>query len=159
MATNKTLAPTNVTISIPAMTDAPNASVLANCADKEADAINALNSQIAHQLCTVTPATNFTLTGNTKLARSGDVMSFAISVQTTSAITLTTAYMDLAYFDTSLNPKSGTDVFGIGYVYNDTNLFVIDIFNGKLTARTLTGTLNLASGTVLRGNISWIIGG
>lgn len=47
MATSKTLAPTNVTISIPAMTDAPNASVLANCADKEADAINALNSQLA----------------------------------------------------------------------------------------------------------------
>ena len=46
MATSKTLAPTNVTISIPAMTDQPNASVLANCADKEADAINALNSQI-----------------------------------------------------------------------------------------------------------------
>ena len=36
MATSKTLAPTNVTISIPAMTDQPNASVLANCADKEA---------------------------------------------------------------------------------------------------------------------------
>lgn len=47
MATSKTLTPTNVTISIPAMTDQPNASVLANCADKEADAINALNSQIA----------------------------------------------------------------------------------------------------------------
>ena len=47
MATSKTLAPTNVTISIPAMTDQPNASVLANCADKEADAINALNSQIS----------------------------------------------------------------------------------------------------------------
>lgn len=46
MATSKTLAPTNVTISIPAMTDQPNASVLANCADKEADAINALNSQM-----------------------------------------------------------------------------------------------------------------
>ena len=46
MATSKTLAPTNVTISIPAMTDQPNASVLANCADKEADAINALNSQL-----------------------------------------------------------------------------------------------------------------
>ena len=48
MATSKTLAPTNVTISIPAMTDQPNASVLANCADKEADAINALNSQLAN---------------------------------------------------------------------------------------------------------------
>ena len=48
MATSKTLAPTNVTISIPAMTDSPNASVLSNCIDKEADAINALNSQMAN---------------------------------------------------------------------------------------------------------------
>lgn len=48
MATSKTLAPTNVTISIPAMTDAPDASVFSNCVDKEADAINALNSQIAY---------------------------------------------------------------------------------------------------------------
>ena len=47
MATSKTLEPTNVTISIPAMTDAPNASVLSNCIDKEADAINTLNSQSA----------------------------------------------------------------------------------------------------------------
>lgn len=44
MATSKTLAPTNVTISIPAMTDQPDASVFSNCVDKEADAINALNS-------------------------------------------------------------------------------------------------------------------
>lgn len=46
MATSKTLAPTNVTISIPAMADAPDASVFSNCVDKEADAINALNSKI-----------------------------------------------------------------------------------------------------------------
>jgi len=44
MATSKTLAPTNVTISIPAMTDQPDASVFSNCIDKEADAINTLNS-------------------------------------------------------------------------------------------------------------------
>lgn len=49
MATSKTLAPTNVTISIPAMTDAPDASVFSNCVDKEADAINALNSQLTSQ--------------------------------------------------------------------------------------------------------------
>ena len=54
MATSKTLAPTNVTISIPAMTDAPNASVISNCIDKEADAINALNSQIVKILKTKT---------------------------------------------------------------------------------------------------------
>lgn len=48
MATSKTLAPTNVTISIPAMTDQPDASVFSNCVDKEADAINALNSQLGN---------------------------------------------------------------------------------------------------------------
>ena len=47
MATSKTLAPTNVTIQIPAMTDTPDASVFSNCVDKEADAINALNSKTA----------------------------------------------------------------------------------------------------------------
>jgi len=46
MATSKTLNPTNVSISIPALGDAPDASVFSNCIDKEADAINALNSQI-----------------------------------------------------------------------------------------------------------------
>jgi len=46
MATSKTLTPTNQTISIPALGDAPDASVFSNCIEKEADAINTLNSQI-----------------------------------------------------------------------------------------------------------------
>ena len=58
MATNKTLSPTNVTIAIPAMGDAPDASVFSNCIDKEADAINTLNSQI-------TVATKSNATANT----------------------------------------------------------------------------------------------
>lgn len=45
MASSKTLTPTNVTISIPAMTDVPDASVFSNCVDKEADAINTLNTK------------------------------------------------------------------------------------------------------------------
>ena len=44
MATSKTLTPTNVTIQIPAMSDAPNASVFSNCVDKLADAVNTLQS-------------------------------------------------------------------------------------------------------------------
>ena len=47
MATSKTLAPTNVTIQIPEFTDQPDQRVNSNCIDKEADAINALNAQIA----------------------------------------------------------------------------------------------------------------
>ena len=47
MATSKTLAPTGVTIQIPAMTDVPDQSVNSNCIDKLGDAVNTLNSQIA----------------------------------------------------------------------------------------------------------------
>ena len=46
MATSKTLTPTNVTIQIPAFTDQPDQRVNSNCIDKEADAINALNSNL-----------------------------------------------------------------------------------------------------------------
>ena len=47
MATSKTLTPTNVTIQIPEFTDQPDQRVNSNCIDKEADAINALNTQLA----------------------------------------------------------------------------------------------------------------
>lgn len=50
MATSKTLTPTNVTIQIPAMTDAPDQSVNSNCIDKLGDAVNTLNSQIANKI-------------------------------------------------------------------------------------------------------------
>lgn len=47
MATSKTLNPTNVTISIPAMSDVPDAAVFSNCVDKEADAINVLGTNVS----------------------------------------------------------------------------------------------------------------
>ena len=47
MAISKTLTPTNVTIQIPDFTDRPDQRANSNCIDKEADAINALNAQIA----------------------------------------------------------------------------------------------------------------
>lgn len=50
MATSKTLTPTNVTIQIPAMTDAPDQSVNSNCIDKLGDAVNTLNSQIIDRI-------------------------------------------------------------------------------------------------------------
>lgn len=79
MATSKTLAPTNVTISIPAMTDQPDASVFSNCVDKEADAINALNSQLGGSKIyriskTVTiPAGNTTTPGELEVDFSSEI--------------------------------------------------------------------------------------
>ena len=45
--TSKTLTPTNQVVTIPDMTERPNASVLADGISKEADAINELNRNIA----------------------------------------------------------------------------------------------------------------
>ena len=47
MATNKTLKPTNQTISIPAMADRPNQSVNSNCIEKLADAVNTIEDRTA----------------------------------------------------------------------------------------------------------------
>jgi len=52
--TTKTLTPTNQTITLPDMTERPNASVLVDGIGKDADAINALSEQIA----------NFIVSGN-----------------------------------------------------------------------------------------------
>lgn len=51
MATSKTLKPTNVTISIPAMTDRPNQSVNSNCIDKLADAVNKTHDKFPTSQC------------------------------------------------------------------------------------------------------------
>lgn len=50
MATSKTLTPTNVTIQIPEFTDQPDQRVNSNCIDKEADAINALNTAVTNKI-------------------------------------------------------------------------------------------------------------
>ena len=78
MATSKTLAPTNVTISIPAMTDAPNASVISNCIDKEADAINALNSQFTLQYENLTKDGTVWSAGSITIRRRGCVVELKV---------------------------------------------------------------------------------
>ena len=52
--TTKTLTPTNQTVTLPDMTERPNASVLVDGIGKEADAINALSEQITNKAGTGT---------------------------------------------------------------------------------------------------------
>ena len=54
--TTKTLTPTNQTITLPDMTERPNASVLVDGIGKDADAINALSEQIANSQVEFTAA-------------------------------------------------------------------------------------------------------
>ena len=122
MATSKTLAPTNVTISIPAMTDAPNASVLSNCIDKEADAINALNSQI-------------------KKIQSGQVtdITLAANAQTEVQVSLPTNYSGgNAYLAVATLEFYGTANLFSPVLIRDksANGFVCRIYNSNSTAAT-----------------------
>ena len=55
--TTKTLTPTNQTITLPDMTERPNASVLVDGIGKDADAINALSEHIGNQTLTTTAQT------------------------------------------------------------------------------------------------------
>lgn len=54
MATTKTIQPTGTTITIPAMTDKPDASVYSTDIDRITDAVNAENGKIATQSNTIT---------------------------------------------------------------------------------------------------------
>ena len=94
MATSKTLAPTNVTISIPAMTDAPNASVISNCIDKEADAINALNSQLVKDLGskTVSDFESAIVTLGNSLG-TGGVAHFTVAISSASGVFSAASYI------------------------------------------------------------------
>ena len=123
MATSKTLAPTNVTISIPAMTDAPNASVLANCADKEADAINALNSQIAEFI-------------PTKRIRTGTVSSFSINFPSGGQFIVTS----------TLNGMNYNCILLIN-VYSNGTIYIAEIYKGSsVTITSQTNQLTISTG-------------
>ena len=76
MATSKTLTPTNVTIQIPEFTDQPDQRVNSNCIDKEADAINALNNQIANVVKTFQFVGTTSANGNVEVKK--DNIAFGI---------------------------------------------------------------------------------
>jgi len=56
MATTKTIQPTGTTITMPAMTDKPDASVFSTDVDRITDAVNALNSNIVNKQATTSSA-------------------------------------------------------------------------------------------------------
>lgn len=106
MATSKTLTPTNVTISIPEFTDQPDQRVNSNCIDKEADAINKINTE-----ATNTNIGSFaTLAGLATLLDTmlGDMQSAGVkSFQTNATATVDPFVSGLTYMGTIF--KSGTN--------------------------------------------------
>lgn len=89
MATSKTLKPTNETISIPEMTDAPNASVFSNCISKSADAINALTDKVA----------NITCLGSFEASQLGSPSTLSAAISALYALaTADTASVQIAFF-------------------------------------------------------------
>ena len=72
--TTKTLTPTNQTITLPDMTERPNASVLVDGIGKDADAINALSEQIANLITSSDATISNTSINRVKVTRIGNLV-------------------------------------------------------------------------------------
>ena len=140
MATSKTLTPTNVTISIPAMTDSPDASVFSNCVDKEADAINSLNSNIS----------SYWLGNVSNLSALGTaIMSYASSISTNKEYAVSfganadTDYWTSAVVYYGTLYKYSNTTFAASFVGTNGTTFTIATFNsGSSYSHTSSKELN-----------------
>lgn len=126
MATSKTLTPTNVTIQIPAMTDAPDQSVNSNCIDKLGDAVNTLNSHMAN-LLRVTDATGTV----SNLAPHG-----AVSVPL--SLSIPDGYRLYMY-----GPLRTSGFVGGGYMLNNTTAWVFNPTDNAVSGTITIGVLCL----------------
>lgn len=118
MATSKTLTPTNVTIQIPEFTDQPDQRVNSNCIDKEADAINALNTNITNNNALDTWANHTTVTpsGATSYDNGCYVFkrgAFAILRLNVSGLTANTR-TKIATLPTGYKPIENINLWGFG---------------------------------------------
>lgn len=140
MATNKTLTPTNVTISIPEFTDQPDQRVNSNCIDKEADAINALDSGkagifYAGTVTSTTPMT-LTVTGSTRLllvAMSSSQARCGLYYIYTSSTGLVSSYQMIA--DSVLTVSSSQNYkLSITSSSSSTTTISFIVLNGSISA-------------------------
>jgi hypothetical protein len=108
--TTKTLTPTNQTITLPDMTERPDASVLVDGIGKDADAINALSDQIANkttpEALTVVLANNTSTLNRYHAQRIGKMVWFSVNFETSANLPAESA---LFRIDTS----GGTNVVPI----------------------------------------------
>ena len=110
MATSKTLTPTNVTISIPAMTDRPNQSVNSNCIDKLADAVNDVHSKKAIRTWTGWNTTiESDITGATALVSINSNLLAVLWIPSTSDISVLVMSEDAVFRKAGTN---GSVTFG-----------------------------------------------
>lgn len=144
MATNKTLNPTGVTIQIPEFTDQPDQRVNSNCIDKEADAINALNTAVAnipkvvYNLNIITGQSLFDAAAAFAEAHRGEanvVGRFYLSASyIPSDLPANTNAEKYGYgeIDIRVSPSSGTNFDGKIFLYgfNSNLIYVRDIQNG-----------------------------
>lgn len=147
MASSKTLTPTNVTISIPAMTDIPDASVFSNCVDKEADAINTLNTRTV-----LTDSNAFTFaSGATDTSVTAAICNRVVYMRVkatfaslTNGTTITSGNIDsrlVPYTQavaTAINYSNGQPFNGSFWVYSDAT---IRYYGATLTNATVVFTI------------------
>lgn len=134
MATSKTLTPTNVTIQIPAMTDAPDQSVNSNCIDKLGDAVNTLNSQLLNDdlTNTVTIGQNATIE-RLVIHRIGKLVFFSFRATNTTNLDVLIDNLPAAKKTTGICPYSGSQ---LAYIAESSRAIQAQ---GVLTNQNITG--------------------
>ena len=129
MATSKTLTPTNVTIQIPAFTDKPDQRVNTNCIDKEADAINALDSKIANLLnLDISYNQNYT-TVQARIQKAIDDNAFTDSKTHIGSLSIGASGMYVLYMY-----SAGGKWYGSGFAAVSSSHYKLIISNSTVTA-------------------------
>ena len=128
MATSKLLKPTNETISIPGFTDRPDQRVNTNCIDKEADAINALNDQIANLITTESKTDS----------------SVSVTANTVKRVTFDaskTGYTPIGIINTYISVFGSSKVYLQDAFINSNNAYIDFISSDTETAATVSITV------------------
>lgn len=145
MATSKTLTPTNVTIQIPEFTDQPDQRVNSNCIDKEADAINALNTNMANLLTSTDGLSNVTIdstkintlsSGYSYLRKAGCEAGLVFDFSVKSGVTSGSGLFELP---TGYRPLKNVIIPCVNYTDKTIGIATINT-NGKIDLASITAS-------------------
>lgn len=136
--TTKTLTPTNQTVTLPDMTERPNASVLVDGIGKEADAINALSEQIVTQW-----TKNNSSWLNSSYISSGDVSLLKIS----NLCIVQFADVKFSQAITNSSESNSIELFTLPYTANnESQIFIMNRANDN--AATIRLRINANSNKI-----------
>lgn len=120
------------------------------------DALDAISASISSEDVTLTAASGFTKRTSCRMSRCGGIVTVDFDVKPNATTSFSTSYTQILTFPNDVNPSS--DVFGIAWAYDSSNLLCVDVYNGAISVKAMTGTFSLSDYQYIRGSITWIVG-